>query len=209
MEFYLHRPPQTFVTHASQLLRDGPPLHPASLLSPSRFQPLGVLAPDNQPQATIAPLAGRPIGVQVHTFRTRAQAKLAPPLCRTPSGQSAGTRQTHPGTAKNPRFRRHLFPFDTSSAVYSRSPSWLAPGALTARLFPRRSPPRSLDRSSSGRFAASACTTTAEATQPYRPGSSISCTAPHPAAWSSTSSLLQRSCSHLCAESAHGLEGRC
>ena len=108
---------------ASQLLRDGPPLHPASLLSPSRFQPLGVLAPDDQPQAITAPLAGRPIGAQVHTFRTRAQAKLAPPLCRTPSGPSAGTRQTHPGTAKNPRFRRQLFPFDTSSAVYSRSPS--------------------------------------------------------------------------------------
>jgi hypothetical protein len=53
-----------------------------------------------------------------------------------------------------------------------------------------------LDRSSSGWFAASACTATAEGHQTTRSGSSISRTAPHPAAWSSTSSLLQRSCSH-------------
>jgi hypothetical protein len=57
-----------------------------------------------------------------------------------------------------------------------------------------------LDRSSSGWFAASACTATAEGHQTTRSGSSISRTAPHPAAWSSTSSLLQRSCSHPCAE---------
>jgi hypothetical protein len=67
----------------------------------------------------------------------------------------------------------------------------------TARLFPRRSPPSALDRGSSGWFAASACTAAAEGHQTRRPGSSISCAAPHPVIWSSTSSLLQRSCSHL------------
>ena len=57
------------------------------------------------------------------------------------------------------------------------------------------------DRSSSGWFAAPACTATAEGHQTTRSGSSISRTAPHPAAWSSTSSLLQRSCSHPSARS--------
>jgi hypothetical protein len=61
-----------------------------------------------------------------------------------------------------------------------------------------------LDRSSSGWFAASACTATAEGHQTTRSGSSISRTAPHPAAWTSTSSLLQRSCSHHRAESPPG-----
>ena len=103
-DVFLHSPPSAFVTHASQLLRDGPPLHPASLLSPSRIQPLGVLAPDNQPQATTAPLAGRPIGAQVHTFRTRARTTLAPPPRRTPPGQSTGIRQTDPRAGKIPWF---------------------------------------------------------------------------------------------------------
>jgi hypothetical protein len=49
-----------------------------------------------------------------------------------------------------------------------------------------------LDRSSSRWFAASACTAAAEGHQATTPSSSISCTAPHPATWPSTSSLLQR-----------------
>lgn len=73
--------------------------------------------------------------------------------------------------------------------------------------FPTTLTTTALDRSSSGWFAAPACTATAEGHQTTRSGSSISRTAPHPAAWSSTSSLLQRSCSHLPArsESAGGV----
>jgi hypothetical protein len=108
---------------ASPLLRDGPPLHPASLRSPSRIQPLEVLAPGHQPQDITAPLASRPIGTQVHTFRTRAQTTLAPPPRRTPPGQSTGTRQAHPRAAKIPWFRCHPIPFDASSVVRFRSPS--------------------------------------------------------------------------------------
>ena len=44
------------ITGPSSLLRDGPPLCPASVLSPSRFPPLGAL-PLDRPQATTAPLA--------------------------------------------------------------------------------------------------------------------------------------------------------
>jgi len=62
--------------------------------------------------------------------------------------------------------------------------------------FPTTLTTTALNRSSSGWFAASACTATAKGHQTTRSGSSISRTAPHPAAWSPTSSLLQRSCSH-------------
>ena len=70
-----------------------------------------------------------------------------------------------------------------------------------ARLFPRRSPPRLLTAAARGGLRPPPARRPRRATQPYRPSSSISCTAPHPAAWSSTSSLLQRSCSHLSAPS--------
>jgi hypothetical protein len=77
--------------------------------------------------------------------------------------------------------------------------------ALTRRAhgatFPTTLTTTALDRSSSGWFAAIPCRTTAEDHQTYRPSSSISCTAPHLVIWSSTSSLLQRSCSHLFARS--------
>jgi len=36
------------------------------------------------------------------------QARLTSPLRRAPPGQSAGTRQAHPGTIWTPRFRCHL-----------------------------------------------------------------------------------------------------
>jgi hypothetical protein len=71
---------------ASPLLRDSPPLCPASVLCPWQFLLLGVLPPATARPPTAssaAPVSGR----QVPTFRTRAQAKLAPPPCRTPPGQ--------------------------------------------------------------------------------------------------------------------------
>jgi hypothetical protein len=180
---------------ASPLLRDGPPLCPASLLSPSRFQPLGVLAANGRrdPRSSEPTAAA---GRQVHTFRAGARTTLAPPPCRTPPGQSTGTRQAHPGAPKHPRFRCHL--------SLSTRLQWFACARLRDPHLPRSgatSPTTltttALDRGSSGWFAASACTATAEGRQASTPGSSISCTAPHPVIWSSTSSLLQRSCSHL------------
>jgi hypothetical protein len=179
---------------ASPLLRDGPPLCPASLLSPSRFQPLGVLAANGRrdPRSSEPTAAA---GRQVHTFRAGARTTLAPPPCRTPPGQSTGTRQAHPGAPKHPRFRCHL--------SLSTRLQWFACARLRDPHLPRSgatSPTTltttALDRGSSGWFAASACTATAEGRQASTPGSSISCTAPHPVIRSSTSSLLQRSCSH-------------
>jgi O-methyltransferase involved in polyketide biosynthesis len=41
----------------------------------------------------------------------KPQTGLASPSCRTPPGQSAGLRQTHPGIVKTPRFRCHLMHF--------------------------------------------------------------------------------------------------
>jgi hypothetical protein len=45
-----------------------------------------------------------PTGLQVRTFHTRACALFLPPPCRSPSGQSAGPRQTCPGLTTTPRF---------------------------------------------------------------------------------------------------------
>jgi len=46
-------------------------------------------------------------GRQVPTFHARARTRLAPPTCRTPPGQSAGSPRTCPGAQVLPRFRRH------------------------------------------------------------------------------------------------------
>jgi acyl-lipid omega-6 desaturase (Delta-12 desaturase) len=56
-------------------------------------------------------------------FHAGAGTTLAPPPCRTPPGQSTGARQAQPGTRIQPRFRCHLFSFDTSPVVRLRSPS--------------------------------------------------------------------------------------
>src|ERR1019366_10349046 len=65
---------------------------------------LGVLAPDDQPQATTAPLAGRPIGATgsrvPHESPDHARATIH---AGHPPGQSAGTRQTRPGATTRPR----------------------------------------------------------------------------------------------------------
>jgi hypothetical protein len=114
------------------------------------------------------------------------QTRLASPSCRTPPGQSAGTRQAHPGDNLKPRFRcrvdNHL---DTSSAIHSRSPSWSPPDTSPVPS-PHRSPPRPHGRSSMRRFEASP-------TQGDSEGPSfISCTAPSSATTTYTS-RLQRS----------------
>ncbi len=117
---------------------------------PLADQPLGALPStnDRRPQ----PLHWPPVsaGRQVHTFHTRARTKLAPPPCRTPPGQSAGSRQAHPGPVLQTQFRRHLSGFDTSSVDRLRSPSWPTPDALDGAPCPQRSPPRLLTAAACG-----------------------------------------------------------
>ena len=137
----------TPITGASALLRASPPTHPASVLGTSQFLLLG----DLPLPATRAGVSGRAFPRSVQQQQTR----LASPSCRTPPGQSAGTRQAHPGDNLKPRFRcRVVNHLDTSSAIHSRSPSWSPPD--TSRVpFPHRSPPRPHDRRSMRRFEAS------------------------------------------------------
>ena len=85
---------------ASPLLRDGPPLCPASVLHPSQFPLLGALPSTDRSNTRPAPP-----GRQVPTFRADARSELAPPLRRSPPGQSAGTRQARPRATTGPRFR--------------------------------------------------------------------------------------------------------
>jgi hypothetical protein len=128
---------------ASSLLRDGPPLCPASLRLPSRFPPLGVLAwrpAAGQCRTTGQPPIGTTGSHVPHRSQNRTRATSMPdtawPVGRHPPGSSRDRYA--------PRFRCRLRHFDTSSVVHSRSPSRLAPDALTARLFPQCSAPRLL-----------------------------------------------------------------
>ena len=111
------------ITGPSPLIRDGPPLCPASLLSPSQIRCLGfsLETTGRRPEPLHWPAV--PSGRQVPEFRTRAQTTLAPPSCRTPPGQSTGSRQAPPGATTRPRFRCHRYAFDASSVVRFRSPS--------------------------------------------------------------------------------------
>jgi hypothetical protein len=108
------------------------------------------------------------------------------PVSRHPPGSSRAI-------SASPVSMSSVGAFDTSTMDRSRSSSWPTPDALTARLFPRRSPPTALDRSSSGWFAASPYRTAAEDRQPQTASPSISDAAPHQSARSSTSTLLLRS----------------
>ena len=70
------------ITGASPLLRAGPPANPATVLSPSRFPPLGTLP--------LAPHRLQARAVSGHAFpvpRREPQTGLASPPCRTPPGQ--------------------------------------------------------------------------------------------------------------------------
>ena len=124
------------ITGPSPLLRSVRPCAPHQY-SPLADQPLGALpsTSDRRPQPLHWPPAGA--GRQVPTFHTRARTKLTPPPCRTPPGQSAGTRQAHPGPARHARFRCRLTQISTRH-------QWIAHARLlgphltrsTARLFP-------------------------------------------------------------------------
>lgn len=136
----LDNPPPSLPPHyqGSPLLRGGPPpFSNDSVLSPRGIHRLKFSLPRPRPEAAA-------LERQVHTFRTRAQTRLAPPPCRAPSGQHAGSPRTHPRAQARPWFRCHHISFDTSSAVRFRSPSWPTPDALTGTPFPQRSAPRPL-----------------------------------------------------------------
>jgi hypothetical protein len=138
------------ITGPSPLLRDDPPLCPASLLGPrscccsgSRFRDTTA----GQHRAT-----GRPRARDDRFPRSAPKPK--PSSRHLHAGHRLASQQApcqaHPGTPCQPRFRCHLCSFDTSSVVRFRSPSRLTPAALKARLFPRRSPPRLLTAAARG-----------------------------------------------------------
>ena len=72
----------TPITGASPLLRAGPPAHPATRAGPR--------AASSNPQLAVS---GRAFSRSVR----ERQIRLTSPPCRTPPGQSAGTRQAPPG----------------------------------------------------------------------------------------------------------------
>ena len=123
-----------------------------------------------RPQATTAPLAAREHGTTgshvPHQSPGQAHAISMPdttwPVSRHPPGSSRAI-------SASPVSMSSVGAFDTSTMDRSRSSSWPTPDALTARLFPRRSPPTALDRSSSGWFAAFPYRTAAEDHQPHGP----------------------------------------
>jgi len=147
----------------------------------------------DRPQANTAPLAGSPcrgdrfprsmqeprprsrhLHAGHHLANQQAPARLIPGL------------QSIPGFDVN-LFLRHVISGSLALAFVIHT--CRAHGAT----FPPTLTTTALDRSSSGWFAASACTAAAEGHQATTPDSSISCTTPHSESGSSTSSLLQRS----------------
>lgn len=98
----------------------------------------------------------RPVGKNQPTERPpyrgdrfpRSMPEPEPSSRRLHAGHHLGSKQVSPrlipGQVIVPRFRCHLYTFDTSSAVRFRSPSQLTPDALTGAPFPQHSPPRLL-----------------------------------------------------------------
>ena len=83
--------PQPRPAGASQLLRAGPPARPATVLTALRFSRLA---------GSLSPSAATRTAVSGHAFPRSVQTQqtgLTSPICRTPPGQSAVSRQTHPG----------------------------------------------------------------------------------------------------------------
>jgi hypothetical protein len=168
------------ITGPSPLLRDGPPLCPAPVPSPSQFPLLGDLpcATDRRPRLRHWP--SRPVGAtgshvpckSLNQARATSTPDAIWAVNRLPPDPSRGSKASPVSTSP--------LSFDTSSVVRFRSPSWLTPAALTARRFPRRSPPRFLTAAARGGLRPPPAQRPRRATRPTTPGSSISCTAPHP-----------------------------
>lgn len=138
----------TPITGASSLLRTGPPAPATSVLNASQFLLLDAL-----PLAAtiVAAVAARAFPRSLRT----PQNRFTSPPCRTPPGQSTGTRQTHPGTKKTPRFRCHLNSITTRRQRFTfvRLPvPHLTPHTAP---FPHRSPQPVFNRCSMRWFEAS------------------------------------------------------
>jgi hypothetical protein len=131
------------ITEPSPLIRDGPPLCPAQLLSPSQFLLLGVLACDDRPRAQTAPLASRPVGATgsrvPHESPDHARATFTPdttwPVSRHPPGSSRSNDST-PVSMSSIRFRRLIsgslslaFVIHTRPAQGGPSPQAQHPGS--------------------------------------------------------------------------------
>ena len=125
------------VTGASALLRAGPPARAATVLSASRFLPLGAL-----------PLASAPSRARCQRAPSRVSARkpqtgLAPPARRAPPGQQYGpSARLLPGRALSPRFRCRLL-LSTLQQWFTRV---RLPGPRLTALpppFPHRSAPQS------------------------------------------------------------------
>jgi hypothetical protein len=150
------------ITGPSALLRDGPPLCPAPVLSPSQFPLLGDLpcATDRRPEQHHWP--DRPVGATGSHVpcKSLSQARAT----STPDAIWAVNRLPPDSSRDSKAFpvSTSPFSFDTSSVVRFRSPSWLTPAALIGATFPVTLTTTALYRSSSRWFAASACTATAE-----------------------------------------------
>jgi hypothetical protein len=139
-------PPPSLDPHyrASSLPRGGPPLCPASVLSPSRISRLGFSLP--RPAAGHNRSTGRPWARDDRFARYTPEP--GPSSRRLHAGHHLGSKRVSPRLIP-----KHLvslgfdviwISFDTSSADRFRSPSWPTPDALVARLFRRRSAPRLL-----------------------------------------------------------------
>src|SRR5271165_6506499 len=181
------------ITEPSALIRDGPSLCPAPVLSSSQFLLLGVLPCTTRRRPEQRHWPGRPVGATGSHVpcKSLSQARAT----STPDAIWAVNRLPPDSSRDSKAFPVSTSPqsFDTSSVVRFRSPSWLTPAALIGATFPVTLTTTTLDRSSSRWFAASACTAAAEGHRTGRSGSSISRTATHSESGSSTSSLLQRS----------------
>jgi len=180
------------VTGPSSLLRAGPPLCLASVLSPTWPWPPGVLPLDDQGVDITHfdwPFVSRR---QILLFHARACNELTPPLHRTPPGPRSGSspapgapsrRTLFPGQRLSPGFDVNVVLHDASAVVYTCSSSRRSPDPLVASLLRSRFPPRLLTDMTLRWFGISACSANPEGLPPSL--------AQHGSCWrSSTSSPL-------------------
>ena len=159
------------ITGPSSLLRAGPPLCLASVLSPTWPWRGGVLPLGDQGSNLTHfdwPSVSRR---QILLFRARACDELTPPLHRTPPGPHTGSSPApdSPTGAPLSRGRRAGLGFDVivhihdaSAVVHTRSSSRRSPDPLVAGLLRSRFPPRLLTGMTLRRFGISACTANPE-----------------------------------------------
>ena len=187
------------ITGPSSLLRAGPPLCLASVLSPS-----GLGHPGFSLSTTRVPTAPSATGRsyrerQILLFHARACNELTPPLHRTPPGPRAGsslapdTPSGAPlsrGRTSCPGFDVIVYILDASAVVYTCSSSRRSPDPLVASLLRSRFPPRLLTGMTLRWFGISACTANPEGLPPSL--------AQHGSCWrSSTSSSLPFQDTHV------------